>query len=52
VNNWMIFFSWVDMFFRFLWDFRIWGIPFMPVVAALVVATMFLNLFDINAKGD
>jgi len=52
LNNWAWLFGIMDKLWQFMWQFRIWGIPFIPLLVSLTVAAFVIRVFWLGARGD
>jgi len=53
MGNWAALIGVIDQFFNFFWSFKIWGIPILPIMAAIVVLGMIMERFFLGAReGD
>jgi hypothetical protein len=52
LNNWAALFEWIDLFFDFFLRFKVWGIPVMPVMIAVLVLGIVLDYVLISAREE
>ena len=53
MSNWFEFFTWVEMYFVFLWNLTIWGIPFFPILVVGTVISIIFKTVSMQAReGD
>ena len=52
MNNWGYFFDWIDMFFSFFANFKIYGISILNVLIAITFVSMVLSLVLLKVDSD